>query len=289
MFMQNAPPAMHNGPADMLPEACQGHSPNFSCDTTTAFPAAVNITYAIGSCVLQRFDDLLTADSKAGKAAAADLAADCCADIAQIEAQLLAVYTDAKASALDDALEECASDSTPVQPDVLSVTCKCLACSAVCLSAVKEGRRVVDQQSNARLRSVLPLLPVVPLRRYFFGDGTRWDVLPAPLGLRDAAPELLAYLATVEAEVTKFAVRPSNRSCTRILIHIASPPHEVPNATQICSAIPPCVLPPASQGLTTCPLMCCWSARQRAALEHLLASARIRCRLSARTQWNRST
>jgi hypothetical protein len=55
---------------------------------------------------MQRFDDVLTADSAAGKTAAQELSADCCADIAQIEAQLLAVYTDAKASALDDALEE---------------------------------------------------------------------------------------------------------------------------------------------------------------------------------------
>ncbi len=59
----------------------------------------------------QRFSDLLTADSAAGGAAARELSADCCADIAQIEAQLLAVYNDAKASALDDALEECASGS----------------------------------------------------------------------------------------------------------------------------------------------------------------------------------
>ena len=58
------------------------------------------------ACVTQRFEDVLTADSAAGKAAAQELSADCCADIAQIEAQLLAVYTDAKASALDDALEE---------------------------------------------------------------------------------------------------------------------------------------------------------------------------------------
>lgn len=58
------------------------------------------------ACAMQRFEDVLTADSAAGKAAAQELSADCCADIAQIEAQLLAVYTDAKASALDDALEE---------------------------------------------------------------------------------------------------------------------------------------------------------------------------------------
>ena len=45
----------------------------------------------------------------------------------------------------------------------------------------------------------------LPCHRYFFGDGTRWDALPAPVGLRDAAPELLAALAGVEAEVTSHA------------------------------------------------------------------------------------
>ena len=41
------------------------------------------------------------------------------------------------------------------------------------------------------------------LRRYFFGDGTAWEALPAPEELRDAAPELLAAFAAVEAEVRK--------------------------------------------------------------------------------------
>ena len=56
----------------------------------------------------QRFNSLLTADGAAGEEEAAAMGADGCADIAQIETQLLAVYNDAKAAAVNDALEECA-------------------------------------------------------------------------------------------------------------------------------------------------------------------------------------
>ncbi len=52
--------------------------------------------------------------------------------------------------------------------------------------------------AEMRLCDELTRLP----SRYFFGDGSMWELLPAPSGLRDAAPELLAALAAVEAEVT---------------------------------------------------------------------------------------
>ena len=49
--------------------------------------------------------------------AAREAAGDSAADIEQIEAQLLAVYKDAKACALDDALEECAPAIISQNPD----------------------------------------------------------------------------------------------------------------------------------------------------------------------------